>query len=1121
MISKKLDFLDFNRINLLLEQFNELTGYVTAILDLNGTILSQSGWRAICTEFHRKNPMTAVRCTTSDTILANSMLEGEHFSYYQCLNGLVDVVVPIIIDGEHIANLFSGQFFIDKPDISFFKEQARECGFEEAPYLAAIEEVPVVTLEEVSIAMNFLQNMTQMISEITYGQYKQHELHIENQEADTRYRTYIDNAPLGVFLTNSAADFLEANAEVCRISGFTRSELLDMNFLDRVLEDHVQGANTFFDSNSRYKNSNSEVVIKIKGAERRWWNVITSRLDDDRYLCFVTDITEKKIADEELLESHRRQAFLAQTAIEIVRLTTFEEVYHFSVTKLYEFLEERGVVSFIGYSDSGQRWEVLELIGIEGCESALDELLNFDYHAITGSISEEYKELRDSGRLFEFSLDYRKHLNERITNETGDRLKELLCIDKMYGISFKQGDKLLGNLTFITKKDTRPIDTNTIEAFVSQVSNFLKRLRSELALKDNEKKMRSIYQLVQVGIGIVDGDRVLKEVNPRVCEISGYTREELINAPARMLYPSDEAYLFTAGKTYQEICKYSPGETEATWMRPDGTRVEILLSAAPLENGVPSKGFIFTVLDITERKRGERLLASSEKSLREAQHIAHLGNWEIDLLTQEFRGSQEVYEIYGMVPPENQVMEFSFEDFIFEDPRIKESYEALINDHIPYSLEHTITPKDGSEKRFISSKARIITDNEGRPIKIQGVLQDLSELKAAEEEQKHLKDQLVQAQKMESVGRLAGGVAHDFNNMLSVIIGYADMAMSNIDEEDPFYVPLHEIYKAAERSAELTSQLLAFARKQTITPKAIDLNTSIEDLLNMLSRLIGEDIDLQWIPGKAIMPVLIDPSQIHQVLTNLCINARDAITESGVIIITTESLYLDERYDALLGEGEPGEYVVLTVTDNGSGMDEDTKDHLFEPFFTTKERSKGTGLGFSMIYGIVKQNKGFISVDSELDRGTTIKIHLPRLEDSPKLEATRKVPKELEMGKETILLVEDEKAILSLTSSILEGLGYQVITCEDPQDALKTAFEYPEGIDLLITDVIMPKLNGREVVDMLLPFYPGLSYLYMSGYTADIISDQGILDEDANFIQKPFTPKRLAQKVRSILSKTQ
>ncbi len=383
-------------------------------------------------------------------------------------------------------------------------------------------------------------------------------------------------------------------------------------------------------------------------------------------------------------------------------------------------------------------------------------------------------------------------------------------------------------------------------------------------------------------------------------------------------------------------------------------------------------------------------------------------------------------------------------------------------------------------------------------------------------QRKFLEEQLHHSQKMEAIGQLAGGVAHDFNNMLGVIVGRTDLALTKIAPEDPLYASLKEVSKAANRSADLTRQLLAFARKQDIAPQILDLNKTVEGTLNMLRRLIGEDIHLIWIPAPRTWSIKIDPSQLDQILANLCVNARDAMPEGGKVIIETGNVTLTEESCTQLNDATPGNFIKLSVCDNGSGIDADLVSKIFEPFFTTKELGKGTGLGLSTVYGIVKQNKGFIDVASEPGHGTTFSIYLPRVENEKLLEQQSGVAA-LPRGIETILVVEDDQTILATETSMLQMLGYRVFAAETPAEAILLAEQYSGHIQLLISDVIMPDMNGRELVNLMTTHYPELKTLYMSGYTGDVIAHHGVLEEGVNFLQKPFSLHSLASKVREVL----
>ncbi len=391
-------------------------------------------------------------------------------------------------------------------------------------------------------------------------------------------------------------------------------------------------------------------------------------------------------------------------------------------------------------------------------------------------------------------------------------------------------------------------------------------------------------------------------------------------------------------------------------------------------------------------------------------------------------------------------------------------------------------------------------------------------LRQANMERDRLQQQLTQAQKLESVGRLAGGIAHDFNNMLTVIIGHTEMLMDEVSSGDPSHASLKEIRAAAGKSADLTRQLLTFARKQTISPVALELNDAISGMLKMLQRLIGENIRIVWVPETTLWPIKIDPAQVDQLLANLAVNARDAIDGVGTITIATANATIDADYCADHFEWVPGDYVMLSVSDDGCGMDKEAQARLFEPFFTTKGLGKGTGLGLATVYGVVRQNNGFISVYSEPGRGACFKIYFPRHIGEASEEGKERQTDSPPRGDgELILLVEDEVPILHLGKTMLERLGYRVIAAASPNEVLSSISSLADPIRLLITDVIMPEMNGRELADRIKEIYPDVKCLYMSGYTSNVIAHQGVLDEGVQFIEKPFTAKTLAAKVRQML----
>ncbi len=468
----------------------------------------------------------------------------------------------------------------------------------------------------------------------------------------------------------------------------------------------------------------------------------------------------------------------------------------------------------------------------------------------------------------------------------------------------------------------------------------------------------------------------------------------------------------------------------------------------------------------------------------------------------------------------DELLAMKFTELTHPDDRQQDwvLFDRAVRDHSSsYNNEKRYVRKDGSVI-WVRLSATFIRDGAGTPVRSVAVCEDITARKQAEAERENLQNQLIQAQKMESVGRLAGGVAHDFNNMLGVILGYTQVALEGMGPSNPLFSGLEQVQKASERAAGLTRQLLAFARRQTIIPQVLDLNETVEGMLKMLHRLIGEDIDLAWQPMRDLWPVKMDPSQVDQLLANLCVNARDAIADVGKVTIETQGLSFDEDYCRGHVGYVPGDYVLLAVSDNGCGMDKKTQEHIFEPFFTTKEAGMGTGLGLSTVYGIIQQNSGFINVYSEPGKGTTFKIYLPRYVGPDGIaRASRSLASPPQGHGETVLVVEDDPALLDLSVSMLKAEGYAVLPAAAPEEAVRLAEEHVGEIQMLLTDVVLPGMNGRELESRVRLARPAMRTLFMSGYTANVIAHHGVLDAGVEFLAKPFSKSDLAAKVRSVL----
>ena len=636
-------------------------------------------------------------------------------------------------------------------------------------------------------------------------------------------------------------------------------------------------------------------------------------------------------------------------------------------------------------------------------------------------------------------------------------------------------------------------------------------------LKQVEKSLQATNELLSLFIKRSPIYAFIKEVTPTESrtlhcsdnyrDMLGISGSEMVGKTMQELFPAE----FAAKITADDWLVVSRGKTlhlEEEFADRNYTTIKF-----PIRLGEKHLLAGYSI-DITERKRTEEELRRRENQLQKILEILPIGLGFADKKGNLLHTNPFGAKIWGVDPqvPISEYRTFKAWRLPSREP-VKPRDRALIKTVregitiVDELLE--IESFDGKRKTILNYSTPVLNDN-GEVDGAIAVIVDISDRKS-------LESQLLQAQKMESIGRLAGGVAHDFNNMLSVILGQTELALNRLEPTHPVCVGLQHIREAARRSATLTQQLLTFARKQTVAPRLLDLNETMEEMLKMLQPLIGENIELVWLPGKNLGQVEIDPSQIDQILVNLCINARDSIESTGRITIETDTATFDSDTFTQHGDFAKGEYVLLAVSDDGCGMDDKTISCLFEPFFTTKKIGKGTGLGLAMVYGIVKQNNGFINVYSEPGKGTTFKIYLPRHLTKIEQTARKEAAGPSENGHETILLAEDEPMILSMIVAMLTSLGYTVLPATTPGEAIQLAREHAGEIHLLLTDVVMPEMNGRDLAKKLLSLYPDLKRLFMSGYTADVIAHHGVLDEGVHFIQKPFSMETLTAKIREAL----
>jgi PAS domain S-box-containing protein len=639
----------------------------------------------------------------------------------------------------------------------------------------------------------------------------------------------------------------------------------------------------------------------------------------------------------------------------------------------------------------------------------------------------------------------------------------------------------------------------------------LGRKQVETALRHERDRAKRYLDTAEVCLVKLDLEGRIVLVNRYACSVLGWTAEELVGQrwvdkclPARIRDAAGESLLRLLGgdaSTIENVILTKSGEERLiewrnTLLRDDEGRI----------TGTFSSG-----TDMTERHQAVEALRTAEERMRFALEAAGVGIWDLDYTTGELRWSETVETFYGLQPG---TFPGTFDAFIERvHPEDRESVLATmanaIENRADFSTQHRSTWPDGTV-RWLTSSGRIHLGEHGKVVRVVGISQDVTERRA-------LGEQYRQALKMEAVGRLASGVAHDFNNLLTGILGHCELLLADLNCDDPRQADIAAIQKAGQSAAGLTRQLLAFSRKQIVEPTLLDLNVIVADMRAMLKRLIGEDVNVVLELRPEMAPVKADRTQLEQIVLNLALNARDAMPSGGTLTIETAVIELDANDSKNHFTGRPGLYVALRVTDTGTGMTPQVQAHLFEPFFTTKPHGQGTGLGLATVQDIVTRSGGSITVDTEVARGTSVKVYFPMADSAgvvaePRLRASRR------SGSETVLVVEDAAGLRHLARRLLQRQGYEVLTAANADDAVRL-FEDNPSIDLLLTDVVMPGTSGPELARRLMEWRPALKVIYMSGYTDDAIVQHGVLNHGVAFIHKPFTSDTLGHKIRETLDR--
>ena len=906
----------------------------------------------------------------------------------------------------------------------------------------------------------------ELVRDITGRKQAEEALQAEKQ----KFQTLSEQAPFGLMMINEDGAFEYINPKFKELFGYDLSDVPDgrtwfrkaypdPTYRHHAISDWINDLESSMPGEKRSR----VFTADCKDGTKKIINFISVQLEKTEQLVACEDITERNRAEKALQESEEKYRQLADFLPEMV----------------YES-DKNGKILFANrcaFEAFGHTQEDLDK-GLTIFEMVIPE---------------------DRGRVkqnFQMLLEEKKLIGNEYTALRKDHT------------TFP----VIASANVIIQ-DNKPVGVRGV------VIDITERKRAEEALKESEEKYRLLVENAVEAIFVAQ-DGMLKFANRKATEMIGYSKEELTSKPFPEFIHPDDRMLVLDRHLKRLQGEGSPSVYPFRIVNKSGNVKWVELNTVLITwEGRPAT--LNFLSDITERWHAEEALRESQQLLKKTFASLRDAVFIIDAETVRIMDcNPAASEMFGYTREEmvGQTTSFLHVDNATLEEFRKYMYANVEEKGFLYLPEFRMKRK---EAEFFPTEHSVVPleDDQGKRIGWVSVVRDITEGKRAEKEMADLQEQLRQSQKMEAVGLLAGGIAHDFNNLLTIIKGYSQLSLLELKEGDPLKGNVEEIQQAADRAANLTHQILAFSRRQVMQMKVFDFNTLLRDLENMLRRVIGEDIELVTILADDLGRTKTDPGQIEQVIMNLAVNARDAMPSGGKLIIETANVELDEAYARSHLGVIPGHYVVLSVSDTGCGMSPEVKEHIFEPFFTTKEKGKGTGLGLSMVYGIVKQSGGNILVYSEPGQGTTVKIYFPRLEEETDALFRRDSAISIPQGSETVLVVEDEPSVRSLATHILRHQGYRVLEATNGEEALRVAQERLEEIHLLLTDVVMPRMGGKEVADRLKTLRPSVKVLFISGFPDEAIARHGVLTPGIAFLQKPFSPAALAQKVREVLDR--
>jgi PAS domain S-box-containing protein len=1182
------DLIDMDAVQRLTDLFYKVTGMVSAVLDLDGVILTGAGWQGLCTDFHRVHPQTKQRCIESDTVIANQIAAGQKFTVYRCKNGLIDAATPITIGGEHVANFFTGQFFFEPPDGEYFREQARSCGFDEDAYMEAVLRIPVIEEATLQPFLEYFSEFAAMLGDMGLKQMRQVEATASLREAEQRLATTLSSIGDAVIATDEKGRITFMNPIAERLSGWTLTEagMKPVTEVFAIVNEHTRETvddpvTKVLDEGMIVGLANHTVLIARNGTEVPIDDSgAPIRASDGKVVGVVLvfrDITERKVAEKALSESEEqyrllfsanpnpmfvfdeetsrflavndaavlhygwsREEFLAMTVLDIRpagdKAVAREVIQqhcgaHEASIGLFRHRRKDGTlcdmdisvssIIFAGrparlclmndVTERNQREETLRRYELLS-ENSRDIVLLVDNN---GGILEANVAATKAYGYSREELIVRSIRDLRAPGTRGLAADQMAEADEK-GILFESTHLRKDGSTFPVEVSSQGTEIGGSRVLISVIRDITERKRTEEALKESEDRFRTLANATFEGIAITEHGRIV-DANEQLLRIIGGTRRELIGQEvASLVKPEDR------DRVMASILGGLESSIEHRMIRRDGAPIIVETHGRTIAyQGRQVR--ITAISDISESKRVEEELRKSRdelelRVLERTEELSRASTYNRSLLEAnpdplvtispegkitDVNAATELATGYSR----QELLGTDFSDYFTESEKARAGYRRVFDEGLVRDYPLDIRHRDGHITPVIYN-ASIYRDGMGSVIGAFAAARDISG-------QRQLEAQLRQAQKMEALGTLSGGIAHDFNNILAAIIGFTDLlaghaAVGSRDERH-----LKRVMEASLRGRELVRQMLTFSRKTEQEKKPLLLSGVVNESVRLLRASIPATISIGVETESESGMILGDPTQLQQIVMNLCTNAAYAMREKGgVLDVELSDFSVSPSHPDRHGV-EPGLYMKLVVRDTGTGISPDILDKIFDPFFTTKKLGEGTGLGLSVVHGIVREGNGHITVESTPGEGSTFTIYFPKTAEEPRTEGSR--GDTIPTGSERILFVDDEEALVEMGEDILAELGYDVTSRTSSTEALALLEEDPNGFDLVITDQTIPDMTGMELAREVLLLRPDMPMIMCTGFSHIVDANRAKAAGIRAFAMKPLTKREIARTIRQVL----